>query len=223
MKKKKKPNDDNKDNSNNNQENQEEESSSSEEEIDEDQVLNNLTGAAFLIKNHEKINKLFKSVYCEKSLYLFAQTNKFRIFCMNIVTSKNFENIILVLIALSTFRLLVDTFINNTSQSNFNFAVMDTIFMIAFLTEMFLKIISLGFCLDEGSYLRDSWNQMDLLIIIFSVVDFPQNISALSKTNSDSNGIGFLRTLRLLRTLRPLRFISHNAEMKLIVIALLDS
>ena len=117
---------------------------------------------------------------------------------MNIVTSKNFENIILVLIALSTFRLLVDTFINNTSQSNFNFAVMDTIFMIAFLTEMFLKIISLGFCLDEGSYLRDSWNQMDLLIIIFSVVDFPQNISALSKTNSDSNGIGFLRTLRLL-------------------------
>jgi hypothetical protein len=33
----------------------------------------------------------------------------------------------------------------------------------------------------------------------------------------------FIKILRLLRTLRPLRFISHNVNMKMVVIALLES
>ena len=35
--------------------------------------------------------------------------------------------------------------------------------------------------------------------------------------------LSFIKILRLLRTLRPLRFISHNLSMKLVVTALLES
>ena len=41
--------------------------------------------------------------------------------------------------------------------------------------------------------------------------------------NSSNLNLAFIRVLRLFRTLRPLRFISHNISMKLVVTALLES
>ena len=40
-----------------------------------------------------------------------------------------------------------------------------------FIFEMSVKIISLGFLFDENTYLRDSWSQLDFIIVIFSIVD----------------------------------------------------
>lgn len=79
--------------------------------------------------------------------------------------------------------------------------------------EMMIKIISMGFIMDEGSYLRESWNQLDYFIVITSLFDLA----------STSNKVGFIKVIRILRILRPLRFISHNKAMKMIVAALLDS
>jgi hypothetical protein len=39
----------------------------------------------------------------------------------------------------------------------------------------------------------------------------------------DSVNIPVIKILRMLRTLRPLRFISHNVNMKVVVIALFES
>ena len=78
---------------------------------------------------------------------------------------------------------------------------------------MSLKIISIGFIMDEGSYLRESWNILDFCIVCSSLLDM-----FLSSVN-----LPFIRILRLLRVLRPLRFISHNKDLKVIVVALLES
>ena len=67
--------------------------------------------------------------------------------------------------------------------------------------------------MDKGSYLRESWNCLDFFIVITSLID-------LIFTNIN---LPFLKVLRLLRTLRPLRFISHNIGMKMIVITLFES
>jgi hypothetical protein len=67
--------------------------------------------------------------------------------------------------------------------------------------------------MDDGSYLRDGWNQLDFFIVVTSVLDM-----SLSNIN-----LPVLKILRLLRTLRPLRVISHNVSMKLIVSALFES
>jgi len=71
----------------------------------------------------------------------------------------------------------------------------------------------MGFAMDQGSYIRDSWNQLDFFIVTSSILD-------LALANID---IPALKILRLLRTLRPLRVISHNVAMKLIVASLFES
>ncbi len=54
--------------------------------------------------------------------------------------------------------------------------------------------------MDNGSYLTDSWSQLDFFIVVTSFIDM-----VFSGVN-----LPFIKILRLLRTLRPLRFISHN-------------
>jgi hypothetical protein len=49
--------------------------------------------------------------------------------------------------------------------------ILDTIFNVFFLIECSLKIISYGFILGEYTYIRDSWNQMDFIIVLSSIID----------------------------------------------------
>ena len=86
-------------------------------------------------------------------------------------------------------------------------------FNVSFIIEMVVKLISMGFVMDEGSYLRESWNQLDFFIVMSSIADM-----SLSQFDLES-----IKIFRLLRTLRPLRVISHNVAMKMIVVALLES
>jgi hypothetical protein len=71
----------------------------------------------------------------------------------------------------------------------------------------------MGFCMDEGSYIREGWNQLDFFIVVTSMMDM-----CLSGVK-----LPVIKILRLLRTLRPLRVISHNVSMKLIVSSLFES
>lgn len=36
---------------------------------------------------------------------------------------------------------------------------------------MILKVISYGFVMDKGSYLRDSWNKLDFLIVLVGIIE----------------------------------------------------
>jgi hypothetical protein len=36
---------------------------------------------------------------------------------------------------------------------------------------MLLKIVAFGFCMEENSYLKESWSQMDFLIVITGLID----------------------------------------------------
>jgi ribosome maturation protein Sdo1 len=54
---------------------------------------------------------------------------------------------------------------------------------------------------------------LDGFIVVSSIIDM-----SFSNVN-----LGAVRILRLLRTLRPLRFVSHNLNMKIVVNALLQS
>ena len=78
---------------------------------------------------------------------------------------------------------------------------------------MILKIISYGFFMEDDTYLRDWWNILDGFIVSSSIID-------MSFENVD---LAAVKILRLLRTLRPLRFVSHNINMKIVVNALLQS
>jgi len=120
------------------------------------------------------------------------------------------------LIGVSSLKLAADTYLAGLPDDN-NFVLfsahMDIFLNICFLIECVTKVVALGFMMDYGSYLRESWNQLDLFIVVTSVLD-------MMLTGVD---LPVIRILRLLRTLRPLRVISHNVAMKLIVASLFES
>lgn len=67
-------------------------------------------------------------------------------------------------------------------------------------------MVALGWCFGEQAYLRSSWNVLDGLLVLISVID----ILVSMVSDSGTKILGMLRVLRLLRTLRPLRYCPHN-------------
>ena len=122
----------------------------------------------------------------------------------------------MLLIFLSSLKLAVDTYMTGYAKESIQIIISDwcdTIFTWFFTFECLIKILALGFTMDSGAYLLDSWNQLDFFIVITSLVDFFLGDIELP----------FVKILRLLRTLRPLRVISHNKSLRLIVTALFES
>lgn len=68
--------------------------------------------------------------------------------------------------------------------------------------------------MEKNSYLRESWNCLDFMIVLISLVDI------IFRKQLD---LGAITILRLFRALRPLRFITHNLSLRLVVTALLES
>ena len=122
----------------------------------------------------------------------------------------------MLLIGFSSIKLAMESYFVNEDENSMVLRVseqMDTAFNHCFNVECVLKIIALGFAMDEGSYLRDSWNKLDFFIVVTSNIDM-----ALANTD-----IPALKVLRMLRMIRPLRVISHNPQLKMIVAALAKS
>ena len=170
----------------------------------------------------KKVNNLFSKNECENSLYFLSQTNSFRIFCMKMIMHNWFDKFILFMILCSTARLVLDTFV-----SGFIFVlifdILDAVFNIVFFLECIAKVLAMGFVLDEGSYLRDNWNKIDIIIVLCSIFDFQNLFTKYFSSGNANSSVQFLKVIRLLRTLRPLRFISHNVQLKLIITSLFDS
>ena len=194
-----------------------------EENNDEEEVNEHyLSTIAQNMQHWKKVNILFAKNDCENSLYFLPQTNYFRIFCMRLILNKWFDRFILFLILCSTARLVVDTFVSGY-EFVLAFDILDAIFNIIFLLECLLKVFAMGFVMDEGSYLRDNWNKMDIIIVLCSFFDFQNLFTKYFTSSNGSSSVQFLKVIRLLRTLRPLRFISHNVQLKLIITSLFDS
>ncbi|CDW83739.1 cation channel family protein [Stylonychia lemnae] len=161
-------------------------------------------------------NILFKGIECQRSLYIFSQSNPLRIKIYEMVTNTKFETFILLVIVFSSIKLIYDTYTQDFSDDNPLVdisAKFDYVFTTIFTMELMLKCAAFGFAMDTNSYLRESWNQLDCFIVITSLID-----ALFSNVN-----LPIIKILRLLRILRPLRFISHNSSMKTVVVALLSS
>ena len=67
----------------------------------------------------------------------------------------------MTLIGLSSLKLATDTYMNDLDKESTIIKISeitDSTFTWLFFGEFIIKIISLGFVMDGGSYLRDSWN-----------------------------------------------------------------
>ncbi|XP_019734754.1 dihydropyridine-sensitive L-type skeletal muscle calcium channel subunit alpha-1-like [Hippocampus comes] len=141
------------------------------------------------------------------SFFIFGPQNKFRKLCHRIINATTFTNIILLFILLSSVSLAAEDPIDPMSFRNQVLAYADIVFTSVFTAEIVLKMTTYGAFLHKGSFCRNSFNILDLLVVSVSLLSMGMESSAIS----------VVKILRVLRVLRPLRAINRAKGLKHVV------
>uniref|UniRef100_A0A8C3PMQ9 Voltage-dependent L-type calcium channel subunit alpha n=1 Tax=Calidris pygmaea TaxID=425635 RepID=A0A8C3PMQ9_9CHAR len=141
------------------------------------------------------------------SFFIFSPTNKFRMLCHRIVNATWFTNFILLFILLSSISLAAEDPIRAESFRNQILGYFDIGFTSVFTVEIVLKMTAYGAFLHKGSFCRNSFNILDLLVVAVSLISM----------GIESSAISVVKILRVLRVLRPLRAINRAKGLKHVV------
>ncbi|XP_031238999.1 voltage-dependent L-type calcium channel subunit alpha-1C isoform X19 [Mastomys coucha] len=161
------------------------------------------------------------------AFFIFSPNNRFRLQCHRIVNDTIFTNLILFFILLSSISLAAEDPVQHTSFRNhilFYFDIVfttiftieialkilgnaDYVFTSIFTLEIILKMTAYGAFLHKGSFCRNYFNILDLLVVSVSLISF----------GIQSSAINVVKILRVLRVLRPLRAINRAKGLKHVV------
>ena len=108
-----------------------------------------------------------------KSCGIFTDDHRIRRLCKWIVELKYYDSFVMVLIFASTILLTLDNPLNDQNGTlSITLDAINYFMTAAFTIESIINIILLGFVFNgRGSYLRDSWNVLDFLIVFFSLIN----------------------------------------------------
>lgn len=152
-----------------------------------------------------------------RAFFILGPDNWLREHIAGMVQTKIFDNIILVLIFVSSVCLAIENPLRDPdSLLSDILEVLDIVLTVLFAIEMVMKMITYGLLFGKHAYLRSAWNFLDCFVVIVSIL-------ALIPQVSVSSNLTALRALRTFRALRPLRMISRNPGLKLVVNALISS
>uniref|UniRef100_A0A8C1TA45 Voltage-dependent L-type calcium channel subunit alpha n=1 Tax=Cyprinus carpio TaxID=7962 RepID=A0A8C1TA45_CYPCA len=129
------------------------------------------------------------------AFFCLSKTNPIRVGCHTLIHHHIFTNLILVFIILSSISLAAEDPIRAHSFRNNVLGYADYAFTSIFTVEILLKMTVHGAFLHKGSFCRNWFNLLDLLVVSVSLVSFFLHSSAIS----------VVKILRVLRVLRPLR------------------
>lgn len=121
----------------------------------------------------------------------------------------------LALIGISTILLTLDNPLNDENGDLAQaLSKIDYLMTALFTLECMINICVCGFLMNgPNSYLKDSWNVLDFLIVLFSLV----SVATVGLN------LEILKVFRMLRVLRPLRVLKRNFGLKIQVVSLLNS
>uniref|UniRef100_A0A3B3WCT9 Voltage-dependent L-type calcium channel subunit alpha n=1 Tax=Poecilia mexicana TaxID=48701 RepID=A0A3B3WCT9_9TELE len=123
-----------------------------------------------------------------RAFFVFSHTNKFRVLCHKIVNHNIFTNLILFFILLSSISLAAEDPVKNDSFRN-------------------QVMTAYGAFLHKGSFCRNYFNILDLVVVSVSLIS----------SGIQSSAINVVKILRVLRVLRPLRAINRAKGLKHVV------
>ncbi|XP_043933418.1 voltage-dependent L-type calcium channel subunit alpha-1D [Protopterus annectens] len=141
------------------------------------------------------------------AFFILSSTNPIRVGCHRLINHHIFTNLILVFIMLSSASLAAEDPIRSHSFRNIILGYFDYAFTAIFTVEILLKVTTFGVFLHKGSFCRNYFNLLDLLVVGVSLVSFGMQSSAIS----------VVKILRVLRVLRPLRAINRAKGLKHVV------
>ncbi|XP_072566206.1 voltage-dependent L-type calcium channel subunit alpha-1C isoform X1 [Paramormyrops kingsleyae] len=142
-----------------------------------------------------------------RAFFIFSHTNKFRLLCHKIVNHNIFTNLILFFILLSSISLAAEDPVKNDSFRNQILGYADYVFTGLFTIEIILKMTAYGAFLHKGSFCRNYFNILDLVVVSVSLIS----------SGIQSSAINVVKILRVLRVLRPLRAINRAKGLKHVV------
>ncbi|KAK5864119.1 hypothetical protein PBY51_001086 [Eleginops maclovinus] len=141
------------------------------------------------------------------AFFCLSKTNPIRVGCHILIHHHIFTNLILVFIILSSCSLAAEDPIRAHSFRNNILGYADYAFTSIFTVEIMFKMVVHGAFLHPGSFCRNWFNLLDLLVVSVSLVSFFLHSSAIS----------VVKILRVLRVLRPLRAINRAKGLKHVV------
>nr|XP_060632682.1 voltage-dependent L-type calcium channel subunit alpha-1C isoform X6 [Anolis sagrei ordinatus] len=141
------------------------------------------------------------------AFFIFSPSNRFRVHCHRIVNDNIFTNLILFFILLSSISLAAEDPVRHYSVRNQILGNADYVFTSIFTLEIILKMTAYGAFLHKGSFCRNYFNILDLLVVSVSLISF----------GIQSSAINVVKILRVLRVLRPLRAINRAKGLKHVV------
>ncbi|XP_059505862.1 voltage-dependent L-type calcium channel subunit alpha-1D-like isoform X3 [Stegostoma tigrinum] len=141
------------------------------------------------------------------AFFIFSNTNPIRVACHRLINHHIFTNLILVFIMLSSISLAAEDPIRNHSFRNNILGYFDYAFTAIFTVEILFKMMTYGAFLHKGSFCRNYFNLLDILVVGVSLISFGIQSSAIS----------VVKILRVLRVLRPLRAINRAKGLKHVV------
>ncbi|XP_076862625.1 voltage-dependent L-type calcium channel subunit alpha-1C isoform X3 [Brachyhypopomus gauderio] len=142
-----------------------------------------------------------------RAFFIFSHTNKFRVLCHKIVNHNIFTNLILFFILLSSVSLAAEDPVKSDSFRNQILGYADHVFTGLFTIEIILKMTAYGAFLHKGSFCRNYFNILDLVVVSVSLIS----------SGIQSSAINVVKILRVLRVLRPLRAINRAKGLKHVV------
>ena len=172
-----------------------------------------MTKSVKVIKKRKRMNEI---ELLGDSLFLFSPDNKLRIWTAEFVQNPYFEQFILHLIGLNSLFMALEEPILVEGYAKDTLKLFGDIVSVLFIIECVLKVFVMGFVIGKKTYLRDSFNQLDFVIVVISIV-------AWVLESLEGFDISFVRAFRALRALRPLKLVSKNEGMKLVVNSILNS
>uniref|UniRef100_A0A8C4QAD1 Voltage-dependent L-type calcium channel subunit alpha n=1 Tax=Eptatretus burgeri TaxID=7764 RepID=A0A8C4QAD1_EPTBU len=142
------------------------------------------------------------------AFFIFSTTNPLRVFCHTVIHHHIFTNFILAMIMLSSVSLAAeDPVRSNTSFRNMVTPLLTYTETVLIMLFIYLQVIAYGAFLHKGSFCRNYFNLLDLLVVGVSLLSF----------GISNAGISVVKILRVLRVLRPLRAINRAKGLKHVV------
>ncbi|CAG9584805.1 unnamed protein product [Danaus chrysippus] len=141
----------------------------------------------------------------------YADYSQYRLFVHNVVTSKYFDLAIAGVIGLNVVTMAIEYY-RMPPALQYALKIFNYFFTAVFILEAVMKLVALGFKI----YLKDKWNQLDVIIVILSIVgivleELETNIIPINPT--------IMRVMRVLRIARVLKLLKMAKGIR----ALLDT
>ncbi|XP_049868678.1 voltage-dependent T-type calcium channel subunit alpha-1G-like isoform X2 [Pectinophora gossypiella] len=141
----------------------------------------------------------------------YADYSQTRLFVHNVVTSKYFDLAIAGVIGLNVVTMAIEYY-RMPPALQYALKIFNYFFTAVFILEAVMKLVALGFKI----YLKDKWNQLDVIIVILSIVgivleELETNIIPINPT--------IMRVMRVLRIARVLKLLKMAKGIR----ALLDT